>query len=360
MSSEGPLVSVIIPVRNGERVIDRTLASAAAQTYCPLEIVVVDDGSTDRTRAIVETAALRDKRIRLYSTSPSGLPATRNFGIKHSRGDLIAPLDADDLWHPEKIARQVAIMQSSPNVGVVYCWTVDIDEVDLVIPPVRAKSDAEGNIIAAIAANNGIEGSGSTLLIRRSCLDACGGYDPDQVLGAEDWKLDFRLAEICDFAVVRAHLVGYRRTAGSMTRNVLAMENGMELVAQWIIGRWPNLPPDAIRQMVYNMNAFLAHASLTNNQFANAIRYKMRSYRIRPAALVYPSNFMFAVRFAARLLGLKRLGRRETFARFCGLETSGTRDRHIHATPNTACSRHALEGNGKQIPSGYKKAEMQP
>jgi glycosyltransferase involved in cell wall biosynthesis len=338
MSADSPLVSVVIPVRNGERFIGRTLASVAAQTYSPLEIVVVNDGSTDRTAAIIEAAARRDARIRLYSIAASGLPATRNFGIKQSRGSLIAPLDADDLWHPEKIARQVAIMQSSPNVGVVYCWTIDIDEFDFVIPPVRAKSDAEGNVIATIAANNGIEGSGSTHLIRRSCLDACGGYDPDQILGAEDWKLNFLLAEICDFAVVRSHLVGYRRTAGSMTRNVSAMENGMGLVAQWIMTRSPDLPPETTRRMVYNMNAFLAHASLTNNQFANAIRYKMKSLRVRPVSLLYLSNVTFALRFTARLFGFKRTGRREKFEQFCGVDGAGTRDRDVQgATVNTAC-----------------------
>jgi glycosyltransferase involved in cell wall biosynthesis len=103
MAFEGSLVSVVIPVRNGERFINETLASALAQTYEPLEVVVVDDGSTDRTAT-----------------------------LSQARGKLIAPLDADDLWHSEKIARQVGSMQSSsPKVGLVYCGSIKIDEDDL-------------------------------------------------------------------------------------------------------------------------------------------------------------------------------------------------------------------------------------
>ena len=112
MAFEGSLVSVVIPVRNGERFINETLASALAQTYEPLEVVVVDDGSTDRTAVVVEAAALRDNRIRLFRTQRFGVASARNFGISQARGGLIAPLDADDLWHPEKIARQVYVIQT--------------------------------------------------------------------------------------------------------------------------------------------------------------------------------------------------------------------------------------------------------
>ena len=129
MLPENWLVTVIIPVFNGERWISSTLASAAAQTHSMLEILVIDDGSTDGTAAIVEAAASRDDRIRLIRKQNGGVSAARNKGIAEARGELIAPLDADDLWHREKIARQVAAMRS-PEVGLVYCWAVEIDEND--------------------------------------------------------------------------------------------------------------------------------------------------------------------------------------------------------------------------------------
>ena len=172
------LVSIIIPVFNGQRLIGRTLASAFQQTYQSLDIIVVDDGSTDQTARIVEAAATRDPRIRLFSRTHHGLSATRNFAIAQARGALIAPLDADDLWHPEKIALQVIAMQSaSSRAGVVYCWSVDVDENDFIIPPIRDKCTAEGHVVAELAAQNNFLENGSVPLIRRSYIEAVGGYD---------------------------------------------------------------------------------------------------------------------------------------------------------------------------------------
>ena len=305
MTPEDPLVSVIIPVRNGEKFVGRTLASALAQTYRNMEVVVVSDGSTDRTVAIVETLARSDPRVRVFSRPHSGLPATRNFGIRQSTGEFLAPLDADDLWHPEKISKQVAKIKSSPRIGVVYCWIVDIDEEDFVIPPIRRQSEAEGNVRAEVAAT--ASGSlPSTQLIRRAHFEAVGGYDAEQTASSEDWKLNFALAEICDFGVVPEYLVGYRRTSGAMTRNVQAMERGTELVARWIVDRWIDIPAEVKKKMFYNINAFLAHSAVTNDQFFNAIRYKFRSYRARPSELLGPEVGVFATRLAVRRLGLSQ------------------------------------------------------
>jgi glycosyltransferase involved in cell wall biosynthesis len=303
---EEPLVTIVIPVYNGARWITRTLASAVAQTYPNIEIVVVDDGSTDHTAAIVESAASQDRRIRLLRKDHSGLPATRNFGISHANGTLIAPLDADDLWHSEKLTLQVAKMQASPKVGLVYCWAVEIDENDLIMPPVRNGNTAQGRVIAEVASKAGIVDSGSNPLIRRSYFDVVGGYDPYQTLGAEDWKLCLALAQICEFAVVPAHLVGYRRLDKSMSRKVAKMDQAMEMVVRWLRKQWRDMPPELARQMDYHKNTYLAHLALTTNDFASAIRYKARSYKIRPATLLTPSSLTFCVRLLVRMAGLKR------------------------------------------------------
>ncbi len=305
--SEDPLVSAIIPAYNAERWIDRTLASAVAQTYPDIEILVVDDGSTDRTASIVEAAASRDGRIRLLRKPHSGLPATRNFGIAQAKGALIAPLDADDLWHPEKLARQVARMQaSSPQVGLVYCWAAEIDENDFIIPPLHDGSVAEGRVLTELVAKAGLIDSASNPMMRRSWLDAAGGYDENQTLGAEDWKLYLTLASICDFAVVPAHLVGYRRSAGSMSRKIVRMDQAMTMVGDWIMQTMPDVPKEVTRQMKFNRNGYLAHLALTTNDFANALRYQLRSYAVQPAALLAPSSAVFCMRLLARLVGIRR------------------------------------------------------
>jgi len=310
MPLEESLVTVVIPAYNAQRWIERALASATAQTYRNIEIVVVDDGSVDQTAAIVEQAASRDGRIRLLRQQNAGAPAARNLGIREARGTLISPLDADDLWHPEKLARQVAALEAStPKVGLVYCWAVEIDEDDRVIPPIRNGSTAAGNVMSELVAKAGIIDSASNPLMRRSYLDAVGGYDSNRTLGtdtAEDWKLYLSLAEICDFAVVKAHLVGYRRLTGSMSRKIAKMANGMELVARWIVEKWPNLPPEVIRQMNYHKNIYLAHLALTTNDFANALAYQVRSYKAQPSALFTIANLKFYLRLIARIVGLRR------------------------------------------------------
>jgi glycosyltransferase involved in cell wall biosynthesis len=302
---EYPLVSVIVPVYNGERWIGRTLASAAAQTYDNIEIIVVDDESIDQTAIIADAAASQDPRISVFRRPHSGVSATRNFGISRARGSLIATLDADDLWHPEKLARQVAVMQkSSPKVGLVYCWTVEIDEDDFIIPPVRKGSSAQGNVLIELITKGGIVESGSNPLIRRSCLDAVGGYDPSQHT-AEDWKLCLTLAEFCEFALVPAHLVGYRRSRESKSRNE-NMEKALALLSASIIEKWPDMPPAIRSEMIYNQKTYLAHLALTNGQVGRATRHQFRAYRARPRELFTHASLVFAARILARRTGIRR------------------------------------------------------
>jgi glycosyltransferase involved in cell wall biosynthesis len=317
---EERLVSIVIPVRNGERFVVPTLESALAQTYDPIEVLVVDDGSTDRTAVLLEAAAARDKRIRLFRVERSGVAAARNLAISRARGELIAPLDADDLWHPEKIARQVAMMRAAPPaVGLVYCWSIEVDENDFVVSRIGSKSTAQGRVTEELAKGNFLENSSSPL-IRRSCLDAVGGYDPSlQPHGAEDWKLYLALSEICEFAVIPEYLVGYRQSNGSLSRDVAAMAKSTELVECWLIEKWPNLPEELRRQRRYYSSVYLARLALDNNKFVESLRYLARGYRARPAGLLERSSFEFGARFLARIAGFRRAVLRQY-----GLKTSVT------------------------------------
>jgi glycosyltransferase involved in cell wall biosynthesis len=128
MADNQPLVSVIVPVRDGESSIGDTLASAVGQTYQHVEIIVVDDGSRDGTRAVVERWIERDSRVRLICQEHAGVAAARNRALGAARGEFVAPLDADDLWDPTKIDRQVTRMnESGQTTGLVYCWWVRVD-----------------------------------------------------------------------------------------------------------------------------------------------------------------------------------------------------------------------------------------
>ena len=104
---ELPLVSVIIPACNAEIFLEKTLDSVLAQTYKNIEVLVVDDGSQDRTAEIVEGVAQRDHRVILLRQSNAGVAAARNLAIQKSSGKYIAPIDADDIWFPQNLEKQV-------------------------------------------------------------------------------------------------------------------------------------------------------------------------------------------------------------------------------------------------------------
>lgn len=228
-----PLVSVIIPAYNAEVFIARTLQSVLDQSYKNLEIIVVDDGSKDRTSEIVNNFARKDSRLRLLHQANSGVAAARNYGIEKSRGEFIAPIDADDIWYPKNIEKQVKVMTSADSsVGLVYSWSVDIDEEDLLEGGFHV-CNLEGNVYKALIYSNFI-GNASAALIRRTCFDRVGGYDPNlkeqNAQGCEDWDIYLRIAKFYQFRVVPDFLVGYRQFIGSMSTNYMAMSKSHLLV----------------------------------------------------------------------------------------------------------------------------------
>src|SRR5712692_4293853 len=115
-----PTVSVVIPVYNGERYLAEAISSVLDQTYKNFELIVVDDGSTDQSAAVVRS--FTDDRIRYLYQSNGGASKARNLGVAASRGTVIAFLDSDDVWLPHKLERQIDCLASHKDVGAVYCW----------------------------------------------------------------------------------------------------------------------------------------------------------------------------------------------------------------------------------------------
>ncbi|MDI1296701.1 MAG: glycosyltransferase family 2 protein, partial [bacterium] len=212
------LVSVIIPLYNSASTIERTLTSVSTQTYKALEILVVNDGSTDEGPDIVRRFALRDDRICLLSQPNAGVAAARNLGIAHAKGRYVAPVDADDLWAPEKIALQFAALEKAgPATALSYCWYAMIDHDDRIL--LEKQCDADGDVLRTLALYN-IVGNGSGAMMRRDAVLAVAGYDTglraQGAEGCEDYSLYFALAERYRFALVPQTLVGYRESAANM------------------------------------------------------------------------------------------------------------------------------------------------
>jgi glycosyltransferase involved in cell wall biosynthesis len=240
-----PLVSVIIPAFNAERFIARTLDSVSAQTHHELEVIVVDDGSHDNTAEVTRAKAAADPRIRLVQQGNFGVAAARNRGFRESKGSFIAPLDSDDLWHPEKLERQLRRLQERSSAGLAYCWSVIINEDDRLIARPASPARFEGDVFAALIAHNFI-GNASSVLIRREYLEQVGGFDETLrtagAEGCEDYKLCLDVAERCDVALVPHFLVGYRRYKGSMSWNHQIMLRSHRLAIASVRSRRPELP----------------------------------------------------------------------------------------------------------------------
>jgi glycosyltransferase involved in cell wall biosynthesis len=229
-----PLVTAVIPMYNAEKTIDETLRSVRAQTYRNLEIIVVDDGSTDNCAAISEQHKVVDPRVRLIQQKNAGVAAARNRGVAESKSEFIAPIDADDLWEPTKIEKQMAAMsQGGSKVGLVYTWQATIDEKSRVIS-ISHQPAHEGRVLEMILRGNFV-GGGSPALMRKEAILRSGGYDTslraNNGQGCEDWKLYAQISERYEFVVVREHLTGYRRTRGRMSADVFQMLRSHDLVS---------------------------------------------------------------------------------------------------------------------------------
>ncbi|MEM9119170.1 MAG: glycosyltransferase family A protein [Cyanobacteria bacterium P01_F01_bin.56] len=255
-------MSVIIPAYNAERFLPQTLASIQAQTYQNLEILVVDDGSCDRTPQIVQALAQEDPRIQLLQQANGGVAAARNHGLRQAKGEFIAPIDADDLWWPEAVAKLVNQLQKSrPQVGVVYAWSADIDEQAQPSGGIHAAT-VVGNVYKTLICHNFL-GNASSTLIRKTCLDCVGGYDSQlkaqNAQGCEDWDLYLRLAERFKFAVVPEFLVGYRKVTSSMSGDFSQMARSQALMLKAVQYQHPEIPAFLYRLSQSSFYLYLAY-----------------------------------------------------------------------------------------------------
>ncbi len=301
-SSNTPLVSVIIPAYNAEEFIGRTLNSVINQTYQNLEIIVIDDGSKDGTKDKVDLFLKQDKRIKYLRQNNAGVAAARNLGISEAKGEFIAPVDADDIWYPENIEKQVNCMISGgKTVGLVYSWSVDIDENDILTGAFRA-AEIEGNIYPTLVSHNFL-GNASCSMMRRSIVQELGGYNPElkqqNAQGCEDWELYLKIAESYQIKVVKNFLVGYRKLPGSMSRNYETMARSHALVMDKVQPNHPEIPNFFFCLSKSNLSIYFAHQSYfakdynsTSYWLKQAIKAESFTPFIRPG-LYYLSIFSF-------------------------------------------------------------------
>jgi hypothetical protein len=217
-----PLVSVILPVHNRAAWVARAVTSALEQTYAPLELIAIDDGSTDATRQVLDTFG---GRIVVLSQPQAGAYPARNRGLRAARGEFIAFLDSDDRWFPDRLARQMPLMNRS-EVGLVFGDAIHVDDTSepaasaprsANTPKPRLRSSRtcfgvtrpyRGRVAAELAWGNFIPTS--TVLARRRCLDEAGAFNLESPLSVDylTWfriatrhELDFVAEPVAEYAV---------------------------------------------------------------------------------------------------------------------------------------------------------------
>jgi glycosyltransferase involved in cell wall biosynthesis len=280
-----PLVSVLIPAYNAASTLAETLASVCGQTYRNLDIIVVDDGSSDETGAVAARLSEGDTRIRLLRQDNAGVAAARNLALRHAAGPVVAPVDADDLWHPTKIERQVRRLHEATDAAVVYCWLIEIDPASRVIGRRLDQDECEGDVYAALVLANFV--GASVPLIRRDLAMAVGGWDPSlrarKAQGAEDWEFHLRLAAEARFALEPAFLVGYRESPGTMSRQLATMRRSYNLVMREVSDHTPRPPSHLLRWSRVEFGLYEADLLLERGDRARAFG------RVCLATLLAPS-----------------------------------------------------------------------
>ena len=227
-NAETPAVSVVIPAYNAAWCVGKAIDSVLAQDYRDFEVIVVNDGSTDDTAAILATYG---DAIRVVQQSNGGLSSARNAGIRESRGEFVAFLDADDWWLPGKLAKQMALMQTRPELGFTST-TARVEDPEGRLVNVWACAQWQGSFLVHLFGSNAdVAGSGSAVIARRALFDQVGGFD-ESLRSLEDIDMWMRLAAAANYACLEEPLAVILKRPGSMSRNLEVMRDAAIRVMQ--------------------------------------------------------------------------------------------------------------------------------
>ncbi len=268
-SKRAPRVSVIIPVYNGAATIERALKSVFAQTFTDFEVICVDDGSTDPTRAIVEQYA-RDygDRVKLVEQANRGPSAARNHGVRRSSGEYIAFLDADDVWMPRKLELTVAAMLDDPDAALVYSDTIVANEAGeevrrLPTRPDAAHAPSMDDLLAQIWPI-----TPSMVVTRREAFDRAGGFC-EQLISAEDIHFWLLMREQGHFIYIPDRLV--RVTFGQLYPKVLNRDFGAAPIVDLIRARYGTRGDGLVKNFIRHRVRMIANAGVAEMSRGNMV-----------------------------------------------------------------------------------------
>lgn len=274
----GPLVSVIIPSYNAGKFIAAAVDSVLGQTYKNYEIVVVDDGSTDNTKEVLKPYIDQGKIRYIYQENKKQA-AARNNGIKHSRGELLAFLDADDVWLPGKLELQVPLFRDE-EVGMVYGNGV-IWENGSERPRSPTKGPQKGNIFYPLM----VYGShiwASTVILRRECVDKVGLFNESKsYVGTEDYDMWLRVAYHYKVDYVPEVVEKYRIHGDNVSLDTDVMFNDQITVVK-DVARLFHIPKSSLDGTLARIYFELSYRLIEEVRYKEALKYALLTVFLRP------------------------------------------------------------------------------
>ncbi|GBO90148.1 glycosyltransferase [Marinobacter salsuginis] len=280
MKNDPALVSVIVPVYNRAHLLTETVESILAQTYRNIEIILVNDGSTDNSLEVIK--ALQQENhdvIRIVDQDNQGQTIARNNGVEQSCGRYVAFLDSDDLWVPDKLEQQIPLFDE--NVGLVYGGVELIDECGETIGFDACDPDVQGEIYPQLLVKNRM--TGGSVVVLREALDRVGLFDPE-FSAAENWDLWLRICKVYQARLVNKPVVKYRRHENNMSKDMMLMLNAKRKIMvkhcdknspDKLIARYSRL---AEADLLYKLGVYY----FSREKFGEAIRNFLQVIMISP------------------------------------------------------------------------------
>lgn len=287
---QNKLVSIVIPCYNAEKFIENTLKTVLSQTYKNFEVIIVDDGSKDRSAEIVKEIAKNDNRINYIHQANSGVSTARNNGISLAKGSYISVLDSDDFWHKDNLEKKIQVLESIPSVNWVYS---DIDLVDIDGKIVSTQLGNDKNIVndLLIMEEHVVPGICSNVVCRSICFhDNTFRFDPHLSTSA-DRDFAIQLAVRHQGKRIREVLVQCLKYGGNMSENIKLYEKDMTYLLEKNV-KQKLYPSNSIYKLCFSNFYRSMFLSYRKSDKSKSFRYLLKMVRIRPLSL-----FSLAIKF---------------------------------------------------------------
>jgi len=271
------LVSIIVPAYNMARFTEETVESLLDQSHPHLEIIVIDDGSTDNTGEVLERFS---ERITYVYQENRGACSARNHGFLLSKGDFVAFLDCDDTYHPEKVERFLEKFRARPDVGMIYSPEYLIDEDNRVIGINSPRRPPTGRVFPRLLNNNFI--GSSTPVIRREAFERAGKWD-EAIFTTADWEMWLRVSRSCEIDFINEPLSSSRQVSLYNQRNVEKTEREACYVLEKL--RKEGVASKKLRAAKSNVDILLHRYAFENKRYRDSLGYLSEAIAANPFQL---------------------------------------------------------------------------